>query len=233
MAAPVASDGWLGEVVDRLVREFDPLRIMVFGSRARGEGDSHSDIDLLVVFPQVGEKRETNVALRRAIVGVPVAVDVFATDPDEIERTGDSVGSFLYSPLREGEVVYGVDERNAETWLRYAEEDLDTAERMVAGEGFALRWACYLARQAAEKAIKAVLVEEGIRFPFVHELDKLRDLVPAERRLGQVEADVSGLGPWVRVARYPSDEEATVADANEAVETARQVVAAAREDVRS
>jgi uncharacterized protein len=233
MAAPVASDGWLGEVVDRLVREFDPLRIMVFGSRARGEGGSHSDIDLLVVFPQVGEKRETNVALRRAIVGVPVAVDVFATDPDEIERTGDSVGSFLYSVLREGEVVYGVDERNAETWLRYAEEDLDTAERMVAGQGFALRWACYLAQQAAEKAIKAVLVEERIPFPFIHELDKLRDLVPAERPLAQVDADLSGLGQGVRVARYPSDEETTVADAKEAVETAKQVLAAARENVRS
>jgi HEPN domain-containing protein len=232
MGAPIATDGWLDEVVGRLVTEFDPLRIMVFGSRARGDGREYSDLDLLVVLPQVGDRQPVETALRRAVAGAPVGVDVFATDPDEIERTGDSVGSFLYPVLREGEVLYGVDERNAEVWLRFAEEDLQTAERMLAGQGFAVRWACYLAQEAAEKAIKAVLVAEGIRFPFVHELQLLRDLVPGDKRLASVDVDLGDLARWATVARYPGREDATTdADAREAVAAARLVLAAASEDV--
>jgi HEPN domain-containing protein len=231
--SPTATDGWLGDVVARLVRDFDPLRIMVFGSRARGEGLEDSDLDVLVVLPQVGEGRKTiNAALRRAVVGAPVRMDVVATDPDEIARTGDSVGSFLYPVLREGEVVYGVDERDAEVWLRYAEEDLETAVRMLAGQGFAVRWACFLAQQAAEKAIKGVLVDAGIRFPFIHDLHLLRELVPAGKRLASLDVDLTGLARWAKVARYPTREEASDADADAAVATARGVVEAAHADVQ-
>jgi uncharacterized protein len=227
----MATDGWLAEIVERLVRQVDPLKIMLFGSRARSEDGRHSDIDLLVVLPQVGDRTATDLELRRAVAGIPVAVDVFATDPQEIERSGDSVGSFLYPVLREGEVVYGVDDRNAHVWMRYAEEDLTTAERMLAGEGFALRWACYLAQQAAEKAIKAVLVEEQIRFPFIHEVDKLRDLVPAHRSVAAVDVDLGALAQWARAARYPPADEATESDARAAVEAAREIVEAARADL--
>jgi uncharacterized protein len=231
MAAPAKSRPWVDEAVDALVREFRPLKIFLFGSRARGDGREASDIDLLVVLDRIDDRRETLDALRKALPRLPVSVDVFAADPDELARTGDSVGSFVYPVLREGEVVYGVDDRDEHVWLRYAEEDLGTAERMLQGQGFAFRWACYLAQQAAEKAIKATLVAAGIRFPFIHDLAKLRDLVPAGMEVASLEGDLGSLSRWAEAGRYPPQEEATEEDARAAVALARAVVEAGRADV--
>jgi len=223
----------ISEMVERLVREFDPLKIVLFGSHARGGANRHSDVDLLVVLPEVEDERAMANAMRDALRDVGVPNDVWATDPGTIARSGDKVGAFLYPVLREGKVIYGVDDRDAGTWLRYAEEDLDTAERMVLGEGFALRWACYLSQQAAEKAIKAVLVGEEIQFPYTHRLHDLRDLVPRGRLVAGVEGDLEGLSTWAAGGKYPGlPEEADEDDASRSLALARRIVEAARQDVR-
>ncbi len=92
--------------VERLVRQFDPLRIILFGSCARGEERPDSDLDLLVVLPRVEDKRKTTVDMRRALRDLPVAKDVISTDPDEIRRRGELVGTVLRPALREGKVLY-------------------------------------------------------------------------------------------------------------------------------
>jgi uncharacterized protein len=219
------------EAVQALVREFHPLKIFLFGSRARGDGRKESDIDLLVVLERIDDRRATRDALYKALPRIPVSIDVFAADPDELARTGDFVGSFVYPVLREGEVVYGVDDRDEHVWLRYAEEDLQTAERMLEGKGFALRWACYLAQQAAEKAIKAALVSARIRFPFVHDLAKLRDLAPVGTAVAELEGDLQSLSSWAEAGRYPPEQDATEQQARNAVELARAIVDAARADI--
>jgi predicted nucleotidyltransferase len=99
---------WLPAVVERIVEQFDPLKVILFGSLARGEMGYHSDIDLLVVFDHVEweNKRNLTVDIRRAIAGMPVPVDVIVTDVDEIDRQGHIVGTVLRPALREGTVVY-------------------------------------------------------------------------------------------------------------------------------
>lgn len=99
---------WLPEVVERVVEGFDPLRIVLFGSLARGETNRDSDIDLLVVFDHVEweKKRELTLDVRRTIAGVPVPADIVVTDVDEINRQGHIVGTVLRPALREGKVVY-------------------------------------------------------------------------------------------------------------------------------
>lgn len=99
---------WLPSVVERVVERFDPLKVVLFGSLARGEANYDSDIDLLVVFDHVEweEKRELAIQVRLAMLDVPAPIDISVTDPDEIERRGDMVGSILRPALREGEVLY-------------------------------------------------------------------------------------------------------------------------------
>lgn len=101
-------DEWLPEVVERIVERFDPLRVILFGSLARGQMNYDSDIDLLVVFEEVEweNKRELTVEIRRAIAGIPVPVDVIVTDTDEIRRRGHLVGPILRPALEEGKTVY-------------------------------------------------------------------------------------------------------------------------------
>ena len=96
---------WLPEVVAAVAERFDPLRVIVFGSLARGEEGPDSDVDLMVVMPHVGNKRETAVEMRLA-VRAPVPVDVFVTDLEEIERRGHVIGTAVEAALHEGRVVY-------------------------------------------------------------------------------------------------------------------------------
>lgn len=90
----------------RIVQEFAPLRVILFGSHARGEATPDSDVDLLVVMPTVENKRQTAIQIRRALAGFPVSKDVIVTTPEEIARRGHLVGTVLRPALREGAVLY-------------------------------------------------------------------------------------------------------------------------------
>jgi predicted nucleotidyltransferase len=93
-------------MIERIVRRFDPLRIILFGSWARGDARPDSDVDLLVVLPQVNDKRWTTVEILRALNGMPVSKDVVVTTPEEIAVRGNVVGLVLHPALREGKVIY-------------------------------------------------------------------------------------------------------------------------------
>lgn len=51
-------------MTDRIVKDFQPLRVLLFGSHARGDANPYSDIDLLIVFPQAPDKRQSTYAER-------------------------------------------------------------------------------------------------------------------------------------------------------------------------
>ncbi|MEW6400091.1 MAG: HEPN domain-containing protein [Bacillota bacterium] len=55
-------------------------------------------------------------------------------------------------------------------WLTYAQEDLTAARRLAHDEDVAPRQACWLAQQAAEKALKAALCSAQVDFPRTHNL---------------------------------------------------------------
>jgi predicted nucleotidyltransferase len=93
-------------MVDRIVQRFHPLRVILFGSHARGSAVPESDVDLLVVLREVVDKRRTTVEIRRALGDLPVSKDIIVTTPDEIARRGDLVGGVLRPALREGKVLY-------------------------------------------------------------------------------------------------------------------------------
>ena len=96
----------LSTIVDRIARQFDPVRIILFGSRARGEARADSDVDLLVVLSSVDDKRRTAVAIRRALNDIPASKDIIVTTPQEIAERGDVIGLILRPALREGKVIY-------------------------------------------------------------------------------------------------------------------------------
>lgn len=97
---------WIPVVVERLVQQFQPLKIILFGSQARGDARPDSDVDLLVVLPQVENKHEAHVAMLRALGDLSVPVDIVITTPDELARRGHIVGTIFRPALREGRVVY-------------------------------------------------------------------------------------------------------------------------------
>lgn len=100
---------WIPEIVARIVRDFRPLRVILFGSHARGDAHAESDIDLLVVMPDgfTGvRQRHTAVAMLDALRDLPVFKDVVVTTPDEIARRGDLAGTVLRFALDKGKTLY-------------------------------------------------------------------------------------------------------------------------------
>jgi predicted nucleotidyltransferase len=93
-------------MVERIAARFQPLRIVLFGSRARGEATASSDVDLLVVLPEVANKRHAAVEIRRILGDLPVCKDIVVTTPEEIASRGQVIGGVLWAALREGKVVY-------------------------------------------------------------------------------------------------------------------------------
>ena len=94
-------------VVTEIVDAFGPVEVIVFGSVARHEEGPDSDLDLLVVFDRVDrtDRRDLMVEIRRSIRTF-VPIDIVVADVAELDTDRDAVGSTVYWPLREGEVVY-------------------------------------------------------------------------------------------------------------------------------
>jgi predicted nucleotidyltransferase len=93
-------------MVDRIVQRFRPLRVILFGSHARGAAVAGSDVDLLVVLSHTENKRRASIEIRRILSDLPIAKDIVVTTPDEIARRGHIVGSVLRPALREGKTLY-------------------------------------------------------------------------------------------------------------------------------
>jgi predicted nucleotidyltransferase len=93
-------------MAERIVTRFQPLRIVLFGSHARGTASKWSDVDLLVILPNNSDKRGTAIEIRRALGDLPVCKDIVVATPEEVDRRGNMVGTLLRSALREGKVLY-------------------------------------------------------------------------------------------------------------------------------
>jgi HEPN domain-containing protein len=122
----------------------------------------------------------------------------------------------------------------AARWLRWANEDLVLAEHTSTDVDLVPRGACIWAHQAAEKAIKALLIARDIDPPKLHDLDRLAAQLPDGDSTAFDELDLPELTRWALEGRYPADlDEATTVDAIRAIALARSVVAAtvARIDV--
>lgn len=123
-------------------------------------------------------------------------------------------------------------ETEVRRWLRFAQEDLASAEEMAERSLGVPRQACWLAQQAAEKAVKGALVFQSIGFPKSHDLDLLRGFIPDGWRLKNAPADLAELSEWSVESRYPGDwPEATPVDAKQAVALAQEVMRIVTEDL--
>ncbi len=94
------------EMVRRIADQFDPHKVILFGSYARGMAGPDSDVDLLVVMNIAGSKREARVAIRMALNRIGLAKDIVVATPEEVERYRDLVGTVIRPALREGVVLY-------------------------------------------------------------------------------------------------------------------------------
>ena len=97
-------------VVDRMIQtvvaSVRPLRIVLFGSAARGDMGPDSDLDVLVVMPKGTHRRKTAQQLYRQIRGLGVPFDIVVATSEDLEVHRSNPGLIYQTILREGTEVY-------------------------------------------------------------------------------------------------------------------------------
>ncbi|MEO5345296.1 MAG: nucleotidyltransferase domain-containing protein [Magnetococcus sp. YQC-9] len=96
----------LNEMVRRIVEVVNPLRIILFGSAARGEMGPNSDLDLLVVMPDGIHRRQTARQAFRALRGMGVSKDIIVVTMQDLVDYGDEPSLIIAPALSEGKELY-------------------------------------------------------------------------------------------------------------------------------
>src|SRR5262249_36513753 len=96
----------IDQMVQRIVKNFDPDTIILFGSQARGDAGPDSDVDLLVVMPVKGSVVEKRLEIRHALHDFSIPLNVVVTTPEEFAWRKDMVGTIEWPATREGKVLY-------------------------------------------------------------------------------------------------------------------------------
>ncbi len=106
MQTPAESESAIQQAVERIAAQFQPHKIILFGSSARGQGGPDSDADLLVVMPVTGSKRQQAVQIDLALEGIPIPIDLIVATPEEVEKYRDVSGTTIGEAVCEGKILY-------------------------------------------------------------------------------------------------------------------------------
>ncbi len=93
------------QFVDQVARRFDPERVVLFGSYARGAPHASSDVDLLVIMAHDSRNIDKACEITRS-VDRSFPLDLIVRKPDETRRRLKDHDVFLGSVMREGRVLY-------------------------------------------------------------------------------------------------------------------------------
>lgn len=103
---PPVTDHLLEEAVARILAVGSPQKIVLFGSRARGEARPDSDLDLLIIEESDLPRYRRSARYRRALLGLFPSKDVVVWTPREIAEWQGVANAFITSILAEGKTLY-------------------------------------------------------------------------------------------------------------------------------
>ena len=104
-AAPLDRQ-WLEELVGRVVARFNPLRVVLFGSYARGDFHAASDVDLLVVVGHAADWLERGLEFKRVIGEGRTPVEAHVYTAAEYAHMKEVENPLILQVEREGMVLY-------------------------------------------------------------------------------------------------------------------------------
>lgn len=102
----MATSEIVAEMVTRIRDAIRPNKIILFGSRARGDAQFGSDFDLLIIAPSTLPRWQRTPSLYRLLAGLGVPKDIVWWTPEEVEEWRGVRSHFINTALREGKVLY-------------------------------------------------------------------------------------------------------------------------------
>jgi HEPN domain-containing protein len=215
-------------LLDRVVDYFRPQRVILFGSRARGDARRDSDTDLLVVVDDDTPAEKLVWKAGYEAHRSRHAADVFPMHAKTFERDRAIANTLAAEADADGIVVYGSPKescmrapdprtrwRAVERWLRVAEHDRNAAQALLAVPSLRPS-AAFHCQQAVEKLLKGLLTLVGKRAGKTHSLEKLGAAAAGSfPEIGELVTAAKGWSAWAFVYRYPSDDAPPVPDEEE------------------
>jgi HEPN domain-containing protein len=227
MAAPLVPR----KLLDPVVEYFKPQRVILFGSRARGEATRDSDIDLLVIVDDDTPPEKLALqAMHDAAKSYPRAADVIPMRAATFERYRNIVGTLAAEADADGIVVYGSPKGSASMkgvdprarweavgrWLAKAEADRRVAANCIAMVPPEPGSAAFHCQQAVEKLLKGFLVLAGKRSRKTHSLTDLGALArPSFPGIADHVTAAGNSSRWAFDFRYPSEDPPAEPDEDE------------------
>ena len=104
-ASPVVTLRQIQTYADEVARRFQPEKIILFGSHARGRPTHDSDVDLLVIMPHA-QRAPYQAAAIRTEVRAPFALDLLVRSPQQFRRRLDAGGCFMREIAEQGRVLH-------------------------------------------------------------------------------------------------------------------------------
>lgn len=101
----VTDENLIAEATRRLADAAPDAKVILFGSHARGDARSDSDLDLLLTEPEVKNRRAEFVRLREALGNLGVPIDLVVVPASHIDEWGHFEGTMLNDALREGRIL--------------------------------------------------------------------------------------------------------------------------------
>lgn len=103
----VVDETLIAEAGRRLAAAAPDAEVILFGSHARGEASPHSDVDFLVVEPEVADEAEESVRLHRTLRDLRLPVDVIVVSREYADRWRDVRGGLVHAAMSQGRVLVG------------------------------------------------------------------------------------------------------------------------------
>ena len=97
---------YLDVVIEKITSNFNPKKIILFGSYAYGHPTDDSDVDLLIVMDTDIKPHKRTVPIRKVLKGIGIPKDIIVKTPEEFERFKDIVGTVIYPAAHKGKVLY-------------------------------------------------------------------------------------------------------------------------------
>lgn len=94
------------EIREKIVKEINPEKIILFGSYAWGEPTNDSDVDLLIIQESDEPRRTRQISLRKKLFGSGVSMDLLVYTQAELNYRLELGDFFFEKIINEGKVIY-------------------------------------------------------------------------------------------------------------------------------
>jgi predicted nucleotidyltransferase len=96
----------INQVVEKIVQNVHPEKVILFGSYANGNPNNDSDLDLLVIKDMPQKKVRRGREIRKFLRGMAIPIDLMVYTPQEIEEWRDTKSAFITQIVDQGQVLY-------------------------------------------------------------------------------------------------------------------------------